>query len=99
MDRNVFINKRGVFYTLERLQLKSNGLVEVLIGFQSNLYKGETWLKQTLWISSVGVRFRQVSLYILFFQFQFICQHKKAILNIDFQKLDSRMSIFAVYWT
>ena len=33
MDRNVFINKRGVFHTLERLQLKSNGLVEVLIGF------------------------------------------------------------------
>ena len=33
MDRDVFINKRGVFYTLERPWLKSNGFVEILLGF------------------------------------------------------------------
>ena len=33
MDRDGFINKREVFYTLERLRLKSNGVVEILIGF------------------------------------------------------------------
>ena len=33
MDRDVFINKRGVFYTLERLRLKSNGFIKILIGF------------------------------------------------------------------
>ena len=39
MDRDVFINKRGVFYTLEQLRLKPNGFVEILIGFLPNLYK------------------------------------------------------------
>ena len=33
MDRDVFINKRGVFYTLELIRLKSNGFVEILIRF------------------------------------------------------------------
>ena len=28
---DVFINKRGVFYILELLRLKSNGFVEILI--------------------------------------------------------------------
>ena len=39
MGRDVFINKRGVFYTLEQLRLKPNGFVEILIGFLPNLYK------------------------------------------------------------
>ena len=42
MDRDVFINKRGVFYTLERLRLKSNGLVDILISFYPNLCKANT---------------------------------------------------------
>ena len=33
MDRDLFINKRGVFYTLQQLQLNSNGFTEILIGF------------------------------------------------------------------
>ena len=33
MDRDIFINKRGVFYTLERLRLKLNSFAEILIGF------------------------------------------------------------------
>ena len=33
MYRDAFIDKREVFYTLERLRLKSNGFVEILIGF------------------------------------------------------------------
>ena len=32
MDRDVFINKRGVFYTLQQPQLKSNDFTEILIG-------------------------------------------------------------------
>ena len=33
MGSDIFINKRGAFYTLERPRLKSNGFVEILIGF------------------------------------------------------------------
>ena len=33
MYRDAFIDKREDFHTLERLRLKSNGFVEILIGF------------------------------------------------------------------
>ena len=43
---------------------------------------------------------RKLYNYILHFKCGFICQHKKkTILKITFQKLDSRLNIFAVYWT
>ena len=33
------------------------------------------------------------------FKFGFIVQHKKTILKIEFQKLGSRLNIFAIYQT
>ena len=32
MGRDIVVNKRGAFYTLERPRLKSNGFLDILIG-------------------------------------------------------------------
>lgn len=40
---------------------------------------------------------REVNNYILLFKAGFICQHKKTVLEIEFQKFNSRLNIFAVY--
>ena len=40
---------------------------------------------------------REVNNYILLFKVGFICRHKKTVLEIEFQKFNSRLNIFAVY--
>lgn len=89
MNKDVSINKREVFYTLEQLLLKSNSFAEILISFQPKLYKADTWLKQTLWIGLAGARFRQVSLYI---NFAYCCHSDYVSIQENLQFFPAQIS-------